>query len=374
MEQHYSVIRGKLREWWQAFQHWWQGTNTKPPTIFHSARLKLTTFYLAVLLAFCLTLTLSIRFLAEREFTNAGVGERGIVKRMLFDQYSVPPQPPSMFNQYQSDQDDAVHRDLNEDVIIINLAALVLGGWLSYWYAGRTLKPIEDAHEAQARFAADASHELRTPLASMQVENEVFLRQKDFNKQEARELIESNLEEVQRLENLAGNLLALTQYGENAVLQLTPLSARAIVNAAVEGTAKAAAGKKVSITQEITDVTMVGDADSLVQLLVIILENAIKYGPEGGKVQVVGARRSGRYHISIRDEGPGIASSDLPHIFERLYRGDKSRTGKVNGYGLGLSLAKEIAAANHASIEAGNYAHGAVFTVTLAVAKSSPQT
>lgn len=368
MKQPFSAIRRKLQGWWKSLMHWWEGVDTKQPTIFHSARLKLTVFYLAVLLAFCLTLTLSIRFLAERDFTHAGVGERGIVRRLLFNQYSVPPEPPSTFNQYQSDQDDVVHRHLNEDVIIINLAALVLGGWLSYWYAGRALKPIEDAHEAQARFAADASHELRTPLASMQVENEVFLRQKSFDKQEARQLIESNLEEIQHLENLAGNLLALTQYGGHARLQLVTVSVQTIVDAAVEHTAKTAADKNVSVEQEVSGATVAGDFDSLVQLLVIILENAIKYGPAGAHVRVVGAKRSSRYYLSVRDEGPGIAAADLPHIFERLYRGDKSRSGKVSGYGLGLSLAKEIAAANHASIEAGNYTNGAVFTITLPTA------
>jgi signal transduction histidine kinase len=359
-----------IRRWWQSLKVWWQATDTKQPTIFHSARLKLTLFYLAVLLAFCLTLTLSIRGLAEREFAHEGMSERGVVRRMLFDIYSVPPEPPSDFNQYQNTQNASVKRHLDEDVILINLAALVLGGGLSYWYAGRALKPIEDAHEAQARFAADASHELRTPLASLRVENEVFLRQKDFHKQEARELIESNLEEVQRLESLAGNLLALTQYGTQTALKLAPVSAPAIVTAAIERTSKAATAKEVKVTSEVAAGNVIGEHDSLVQLLVIMLENAIKYGPANGHVSVTGGKRSGRYYMSVRDEGPGISAVDLPHIFERLYRGDKSRTGKISGYGLGLSLAKEIAAANRASIEATNGNKGAIFTVTLAAAQS----
>jgi signal transduction histidine kinase len=354
-----------MKGFFSSIRRWWDGTDSQQPTIFHSARVKLTLFYLGVLLVFSLASTLGTRALAEHEYTNASMGERGVVRRMLFNFYSVPPKPPNDFNQYQSQQDADVRQRLNEDVILINLAALALGGWLSYWYAGRTLRPIEEAHAAQTQFAADASHELRTPLASLRVENEVFLRQKAFDKKEARELIESNLEEVQRLESLASSLLALTQYGGAPTVSLVPLNVATIVETAIARTEPAAAAKDVHIEPNLVAVTVLGDFDSLVQLAVIILDNAIKYGPEHGHVAITGAKRSNRYHLSFRDEGPGIATADLPHIFERLYRGDKSRTGKVSGYGLGLSLAKEIATINHASIEASNYTDGAVFTIGL---------
>lgn len=371
MKRFFSSVHQKWHDWWQSVHHWWQGTEAKPPTIFHSARLKLTGFYLAVLLAFCLTLTLSFRSLAEHEFNHAGVDERGVVRRMLFNQYSVPPDPPATFNQYQTDQDDAVHRHLTKDVVLINLAVLVLGGWLSYWYAGRTLKPIEEAHETQARFAADASHELRTPLASLRVENEVFLRQKSFTEAEARAVIESNLEEVQRLDSLAGSLLALTQYG-SAPLQLTTLEIGNVVDTALQQQQKAAKQNRMSIEQHIQPARIMGNSESLTQLLAIMLDNALKYGPDGSTVHVRGSKHGNNYLLSVRDEGPGIASSDLPHIFERLYRGDKARNSKTGGYGLGLSLAQEIVQANHAGIDAGNFAKGgAIFTVTLNMAKSS---
>jgi two-component system, OmpR family, sensor histidine kinase CiaH len=361
MKQFFSSLSQQWRDWWQ------EGEDTQP-TIFHSARLKLTAFYLAVLLAFCLTLTLSIRYLAETEFTHAGVSERSIVRRLLFNEYSVPPTTPTMFNRYQDNQDSNVHRELNEDVFLINLAALVLGGWLSYWYAGRTLKPIEDAHEAQARFAADASHELRTPLASLQVENEVFLRQKDFSQSEARKLIESNLEEVQRLDNLAANLLALTKY-EHASLRLSTVSVAELVTEATKQIGKVAKKRHIAIENHVQAGKIVGHRESLVQLLTIVLDNAFKYGPEKSTVFLSSTEQDNCYQVSIRDQGPGIASSDLPHIFERLYRGDKARSSKTGGYGLGLSLAKEIVEANRASIEATNDPDGgAIFTITFTAA------
>jgi signal transduction histidine kinase len=359
------MITSRIKQLTTSARDWWDDKESIQPTIFHSARVKLTFFYLAVLVLFCLALTLGIRGLAEREFANAGMADRGVVRRMLFNLYSVPPEPPNDFNQYQSKQNDTVRRHLNEDVILINLAALAIGGWLSYWYAGRTLKPIEEAHATQARFASDASHELRTPLASLRVENEVFLRQKSFDKQEARKLIESNLEEVQRLESLANNLLALTQYGASSAIHLSPVSISAVVEAAVTHNQTIAAKKEVNITSDIASSNVLGDFDSLVQLIGIILDNAVKYGPKQGHVQIKGIKDANRYRLSVYDEGPGISDSDLPHIFERLYRGDKSRTGKVSGYGLGLSLAKELATTNRASIEANNYSAGAVFTIVL---------
>ncbi|HUC87964.1 MAG TPA: HAMP domain-containing sensor histidine kinase [Candidatus Binatia bacterium] len=366
MKQPPASVSQSFQSWWQSVKRWWNEP-VKQATIFRSARLKLTVFYLGILVVISLSLTLSTRALAEHEFNNAGMGERGVVRHLLFGLYSVPIQPPNTFNVYQNSQESIVKQHLDDDVIIINLAALVIGGWLSYWYAGRTLKPIEEAHEAQSRFAADASHELRTPLANLRVENEVFLHQKDFTPSEAKQLIESNLEEVQRLENLASNLLALTHYGQTR-LELSLIDLEPVIEAVKTQLSKAAQDKGITLDSDIQSGKVVGNFDSLVQLVAIVLDNALKYGPKDSKVYLQGRRQAGRYSLSIRDEGPGIAVQDLPHIFERLYRGDKARSSKVGGYGLGLSLAREIVKANRGSIEVDNYpSGGAVFTMTFSL-------
>lgn len=355
LRQKWRTIRAKLGE--------------RRPTIFHSARLKLTGFYLATILIFSLFLTLSLRGLAAHEFDRAGAGDRGAVRQLFDDYYSVPPQPNS-FNRFQTNQSATVRAHLNQDVVLVNLIVLVVGGILSYWYAGRALKPIEQAHETQARFASDASHELRTPLANLKIENEVFLRQKKFSQADAKKLIHSNLEEVQRLESLAGNLLALTQY-DTAVLKLEPTNIDMVVASAIENTQKAATNKKIKIEQNLPKAQVLGNADSLTQLLGILLDNAIKYSPAKSTVYLDGFNDNHQYHVSVRDEGPGISQNDLPHIFERLYRGDKSRSGQTQGYGLGLALAQEIAEANEAIITVRNYpGSGAQFVVSLLVAKS----
>jgi two-component system sensor histidine kinase CiaH len=338
--------------------------------MFESARLKLTLFYLAVLLVFTLTMTVSFRLLFEHEYGRSNAAQASGVRELFLRGLYVPgPRPYTDFTDLQEQQADVVRDRLNRDFVLINVVALTIGGLLCYWFAGRTLKPIEEAHHAQARFASDASHELRTPLTNLRLENEVFLRQKSFSQNDARDLIKSNLEEVQRLEGLSSNLLALTQYG-NAPLKMKQVSVRSIVTEAIKLKAKTAADKKVVLQNEVLAGSIIGHRDSLAEAVAILLDNAIKYGPEKGLVVVGGNREDGHYLLWVQDSGPGIPESDLPHIFDRLYRGDKARSSKVAGYGLGLSLARIIAQANNAEIKARNVpTGGAVFMLRLPLAK-----
>lgn len=338
--------------------------------MFRSARVKLTLFYLAALLAFSLSVTGTIRVLAEREYSRSNDIQRTEVRDLFVRHFfGVTQQPrPDAFYTLQDEQEALVRQHLNQELVLINVFALVLGGFLSYWFAGRALKPIEEAHEAQARFASDASHELRTPLTNMRLENEVFMRQKDFSKDEARGLIKSNLEEVQRLEELSAHLLDLTRYGQ-AALDLVAMPIQPAVEQAMEQASKAPNAQHIQFKQNLAAGDVLGDHASIVQLLTIILDNAIKYGPSEGTVRITGKREGTDYVLTVTDDGPGIEPADLPFIFDRLYRGDKARSSKTGGYGLGLALAREIATANRASIAASNGAKkGACFTVRLAIA------
>jgi len=338
--------------------------------MFRSARLKLTVFYLAILLVFSLTLTTGIRVFAERELRASNDVQRTEIRDFTRSGLGLLlPHPESDFADVQRNQTDLARQHLNRDLILLNMTALVVGGFLSYWFAGRTLTPIRRAHEAQARFAADASHELRTPLANMSVENEVFLRQKKFSDAEARELIESNLEEVRRLESLSSNLLALTQYGQTE-LPMGDVNVQDIVDDAAGQSEKTLQTCQVKIAQKLAVAKVHVHQESMTRLLIILLDNAVKYGPEKGTIYIAGARSGSQYILTVRDEGVGIAEQDLPHIFDRLYRGDSARTRtQTSGYGLGLALAREIARANYAEITAYNHANGgAVFSLELPLA------
>lgn len=326
--------------------------------MFRSARLKLTLFYLGIIVLFNLAVTLSVRVYAEHEFLRSNSIQRSEVRDWVVRFFGNPNRNPrESFAEIQEGQVRVVREHLNDGLLVINLCALALGGIMSYWFAGRTLKPIEEAHEAQARFTADASHELRTPLANMRLENEVFLRQKHFSESEAREQIESNLEEVQRLERLSGNLLALHQYGQAALVR-TRLPVKELVDAAVAPFSAVAAAKDVAVAVSVVPGRIRGHHDSLVQLLDILLDNALKYGIRGRQVAIEGQKRGSQYILLVKDKGPGIATHDLPRIFDRLYRGDKARSNRITGYGLGLALAKEIAIANEATLTARNNRDG----------------
>lgn len=342
--------------------------------MFRSARVKLTLFYLAALLTFSVSVTGTIRVLAEREYSRANDVQLSHVQDLFVRKFlGVTPRQDTLHD-IQQEQEALVRERLNQELIITNLIALILGGALSYWFAGRTLRPIEEAHEAQARFASDASHELRTPLTNLRLENEVFLRQKRFTEKEARELIKSNLEEVRRLEQLSAHLLDLTRFGK-AALEVKPVAVKAIVTRAADQVAKAAKDKRIQIEHKFDAATITGDQDSLSQMIAIVLDNAIKYGPEKSKVTITGQTEDGDYVLSITDQGTGIAEDDLPFIFDRLYRGDRARSSKTSGYGLGLALAREIAAANYATIEAYNTAGaGACFVMRFSLDIPSGQT
>ncbi len=342
--------------------------------MFRSARLKLTLFYMATLLVFSLTLTIGVRMFAEYELNQSIMAQRGQFRELARSGLDLlVPHPERTFNSAQEYQAELTRQHLNQRLILLNLGALVVGGLVSYWFAGRTLKPIAAAHEAQARFVADASHELRTPLANIRAENEVFLRQKSFDADDTRELIKSNLEEVQRLEHLSRDMLALTQYGQTDLTMAT-VKVDMIIEEALAQTGKLLQNSGVSVEQHIAGGSVHGNQESLIRLVIILLDNAVKYGVpqnKSGTIYIAGARHGAHYILTLRDEGPGIAAKDLPHIFDRLYRGDPARANTTSGYGLGLALAKEIVEANDGSIRAYNYAKGgAVFSIQLAASKS----
>lgn len=342
--------------------------------LFHSARLKLTAFYFAVLVVFCLMLTFGVRAFTDHELDKGNSAQRGIAHR-IFQQYfdqvdtDTPTTEPLGGERYfannQAKQADLTRQRLNRDFLLMDLGLLAVGAVASYWFAGRTLRPIEEAHEEQKRFTADASHELRTPLASMKLENEVFLRQKSFAEKEARELIASNLEEVDRLEKLATNLLALNRY-ESTEVSHEPVSVEELVEGAITQVKRNKAAQKVKFIQTLQPAAVDVNRESITELLSILLDNAVKYGPKDGTVEVAGKLASESYQLTVRDHGPGITEEDLPRIFERMYRGDKARSSKVPGHGIGLSLAQQIAAANQATLSASNAKDGgAVFTLSL---------
>lgn len=262
--------------------------------------------------------------------------------------------------------------DLLAKLIVLNSATLVVGAGLSYYLARRTLQPIQRAMDAQARFVSDASHELRTPLAIIQAENEVALRKSELTLTRAKELLASNLEEAMRLKQLSEDLLRLARE-DNKDMQLQPVWLQDIATEAVNHVMKSAQAKNIAITDSLPHLQVMADLNSISQVLVILLDNAVKYS--GKKTTVALAGRSvGKFaEITVTDQGRGIDPDHLPHIFERFYRTDKSRNKQeADGYGLGLAIAYSIVRQHHGSLAVTSQpGKGSTFTVKLPLATVS---
>lgn len=299
--------------------------------MFESATVKLTAWYLAIIVTVSLLFSVVIYSIASTE-----VGSR-------ISSLQRNARPDFAFTQSLEDVRDAqVHQaetNLISSLLITNVCIWIAGGIGSYYLARRTLQPIEEAHEAQSRFTSDASHELRTPLASMKTELEVALRDASISKDEMRELLESNLEEVNKLTKLSQTLLQLSQLDHKNIEREKVILADA-AKTAISRFEKT--NGRIQLTEHKTP-AVYANKSAVEELLTILLDNALKYSPDGSPVQLTLIHQKNMTGFEVVNTGEGIPAEILPFIFDRFYRVDASRTGgKKKGYGLGLSLAKKI--------------------------------
>ena len=204
----------------------------------------------------------------------------------------------------------------------------------------KTLERLETLFTSQQRFLADVSHELRTPLTVIKGNVDLMLRMKSLDE----ESLTSIDQEAGRLTRLVGGLLLLAQAESGSVSLSMKVVELDTLLLEVFQEMKVLAGEKVNLQlTEIDQVQVNGDRDRLKQVLLNLVGNAIQYTPQGGDIFLSLGKVAEQARLIIRDTGPGIPSEDLPHIFERFYRAEKSRTrGKTTGFGLGLSIAHWI--------------------------------
>lgn len=313
--------------------------------MFRSATFQLTMWYMVIVMA------ISIIFSGVLYREAVAVLEWGLhtETKRIYNEFPIFNSPN--FISPQQELEAGRHRILIK-LLIFNGVVLVSAGVASYWLARRTLEPIEAAHEQQKRFTADVSHELRTPLTALRMESEVVLMNDKSSKVELRETLTSNLEEVSKLEALINNLLRLSQLEADELQQnFVPVSVSSILEQAQTNAAQSAADKKITLTSKSIDATVLGDEKSLVQLVMILLDNAIKYSPDKSEIELQARKQQKDIIISIKDQGVGIPPKELDHVFDRFYRADSSRTKtSAGGYGLGLSIAKMIADVHKAEV------------------------
>jgi two-component system, OmpR family, sensor histidine kinase CiaH len=225
------------------------------------------------------------------------------------------------------------------------LVLTAIGGW---FLAGRSLAPVRDAFEHQKEFVADASHELRTPLAVIRA-NAEFLAMEQPDNVELREV----LRESDRLASLVDSLLSLARGDVRAgAAELHPLDAGIEVETAVGSLQHLARDREVELSVSTAPGLIVkGSAEQLRQLVVLLVDNALRYTPGGGQVHVQAAADGGNALITVHDTGIGIPEQAIGHVFERFYRADEARNRESGGSGLGLAIARELVKQHAGRIE-----------------------
>lgn len=242
-------------------------------------------------------------------------------------------------------------------LIILIVLGIIFSGLaivISQRMSNKAMVPISNAFTRQKEFVADASHELRTPLAVLQssidaMEMTIEPKKDDFTQK----LLTNMKQEVKRMTNLISDLLTLAR-SDSSILELRTeaFDCRLVAEKVLESLSPLANEKSISISIDSpSELVSIGDPERISQLLYILLDNAIKYTPTKGKVNLTLLRDGSNLSIAVKDTGIGIKDEDLTHIFERFYRADKSRSRQMGGHGLGLSIAKWIVETHKGKIE-----------------------
>ncbi len=330
--------------------------------MFKKARLKLTAWYLLIIMLISISFSVVIYHALSFEFNRIlrmeKLREEGILALPRRGIRTMTPSP------------EVVKEARNRLVGIlglVNLGILFFSGAAGYFLAGKTLKPIKEMVDEQTRFITDASHELRTPLTSLKTEIEVNLRDNKLNLNQAKKILESNLEEVNNLQYLSDHLIKLTQFKKGGNINFEEVSLEEIISQAQKKVSVLAKKKNIIIKSKVSSQDIWGDKQSLVELFVILLDNSIKYSDKGKQVFISSEQDSKQVIVDIKDQGIGIGKQELPHLFDRFYRVDSSRNkGKISGYGLGLSIAKQIIDKHMGSIRVTSEVNkGTTFSIAL---------
>lgn len=234
------------------------------------------------------------------------------------------------------------------------LGFAVVGVLLSRWMSKRALEPIEVAYNLQKEFVSNASHELRTPLSVILSAVEALGMEADKDNPLVMKMLGTLKHEIKRMSGLITELLALARSDSDhapAELKKELFDIRPVAEQMIESFNKIGSEKQLGLKLVAPEKVMVyGNRDKLAQLMYILTDNAIKYTPSGGIVEIVLEKNSRKkleeFVLSVTDTGIGILPEDHTKIFDRFYRADKARSRKEGGFGLGLFIAKTIAAAH----------------------------
>ena len=317
--------------------------------MFKEAKVKLTIFYSILFLVLFWVFSFGLYFWISNSF-----GEN----------YISQVQEQKQIGQFEGEFDD------KNEVILLNIAGevaigklrnmlLILnGGFLiiipvvAWVLTRRTLTPVQQIHEQQKQFVSDVSHELRTPLSIMSGEIEIALR-KSRKTNEYIQVLTSSKQELGHLISLVENLLFLARQDQKAIsLQSEKVDLTDILNNVISTLKEKINKKKIVLKLYPADesITIIGQASMLRQLFFNIIDNAIIYTPENGKIDIALSTNTNHVIIKVKDTGIGIAPKEQKKVFERFYRVDSSRS-QTKGYGLGLAICQSIVSIHKGHID-----------------------
>jgi signal transduction histidine kinase len=235
---------------------------------------------------------------------------------------------------------------------ISEFLAVILVGILCFYFASRTLWPLEAIYETQKRFLADVSQELRTPLSILKISTETVLSNRRSTKADYKKLAESSLEEIDYMTSLVKKLLFLAEQDNPQTTTRKKINLSELVTRQATLIAADAITKNVKIKQDCKeDCFVYGNVASFKHVITNILQNAVNFNTPGGTINVYLHNTKKGVELTVSDTGIGIAKNDLSHIFERFYKVDSDRSyDQGAGAGLGLALVQEIVKASGGDI------------------------
>lgn len=336
-------------------------------SIFDLARVKLTGWYLLIIFFICLLFSALIYRFTALELERFARAQRQQFLEDLRNGVRTPMAVPLI----NPDIVEETKHRVMFTLVTIDGAILILSGLLGYLLAGRTLRPIQLMVNEQNRFISDASHELRTPLTALKATLEVHQRDKNLTLKDARVLIRDSIEDVNALQALSDGMLQLARIDKPEKFKLfDSISTNEFIAKAIKKIEPLALKKHIKITSNLSESYVYGERDSLIQLLVIFLDNAIKYSGSQTSIEVSSLIQAKYAVIKVTDHGVGIQAVDLPHVFDRFYRASVARTREAQGgYGLGLSIAQKIVRDHNGEVSVDSEpGKGSTFTIKLPLA------
>lgn len=338
--------------------------------MFNQAKIKLTFYYTLILV--CITTGFSVViFTSVSYITNTALENQFRRFESQYNRQNIGfyPQlrPPELFRPNHIETLIEIRDRVAKNLVVINLGLWTGSSLLAYYLAGLTLKPIETMHEQQKRFTSDAAHEMRTPLTSMKTELEVCLRDKNFNANQAKQIILSSIDEVNRLSELTEHLLTLGKIQSNNHYNKESLDLSEIINQITNK--YPAAPLKTRLTQSLIH----GNKADIQRLVTNLVDNAIKYNKDANNINITTENTHNKVILTVQDQGIGISDQDLPHIFEPFYKADSSRTKtSKSGVGLGLAIVYEIVKKHSGSIKVESIVNqGTTFTIEIPISAIS---